>query len=254
MKPFLLALLFVTLPAGLFAQGLGQAAEREREKREKRSGQKATPSYTDEDLKKEDPNAKKKEGKEGKEGKETREAKEAQQPSNPLIIPLPSAEEVGPGREAEAIAARGGPRAPVVRRAYEETGNETPEELRAAKARANLPPSENGESSANDDADALARAALKDRASQAQTSLKEAQDTLTPAQERIDQIRRELSPMSPGFNQDPNRQLQLQADLNEAERQLDAARKQLDAAQQGWQDVLEAARRAGVSANELTPR
>lgn len=251
MKPFLLALLFVTLPAGLFAQGLGQAAEREREKREKRSGQKATPSFTDEDLKKEDPNAKKKEAKEGKEGKET---KEAQQPSNPLIIPLPSAEEVAPGREAEGITGQGGPRRPAVRRAYEGTGNETDEELRAAQARANLPAGESGESSANDDADTLARLALKDRASQAQTSLKEAQDILTPAQERIDQIRRELSPMSPSFNQDPNRQLQLQADLTEAQKQLDAARKQLDSAQQGWQDVLDAARRAGVSASELAPR
>jgi hypothetical protein len=243
MKAFVVALVLATLPAGLFAQSLGEAAKKEREKREKQGNQKpVAPSFTDEDLKKDDPKAPEK----GKDGKQTG-SKESTPPAsaagNPLLVPLPNEAEVGPGA---AAAARGGPNSRVRHRAYESTGEETEEELRAAQARDHLPATE------GDDDTAQARSELNDRAMAAQSALKEAQDGLTPLQQRIDQIRSELSPMNPNFNRDPNHLLQLQAELTEAQKQLDAAQKQMDAAQQGWQAVLDAARRAGVSASELT--
>src|SRR5262249_47728838 len=79
MKTAAAALVLACLPVGLFAQSLGAAAEREREKRAKQTGQKPpAPSFTDEDLKKDDPKAKDKDGKDAKEG-----SKEASKESRP---------------------------------------------------------------------------------------------------------------------------------------------------------------------------
>ncbi len=245
---YLAVLLVIALPAAALAQGLGDAATRERGKREKRADKPASRVYTDEDLLTEE---------EKNDEQRKRDARSAS--------PAGTAK-AGAGSSEAAGSEEGSPGAPsgviitppqVVRRAYEETGNETEEEVRDIQGRGGL-----AEESTNaagtipggvDDSEAR-RAAVQGQAAQAQTALKDAQDTLRPLQEKITGIQQELSPFNPNFNQDPNRILQLQADMTAAQKQLEAAQKQLDAAQQGWEAVLEAARRAGVPASEITPR
>ena len=246
MKPLVVAAVLLALPAGLFAQSLGEAAQKEREKREKQGNQKPiAPSFTDEDLKKDDPKAQEK-GKDGKAAASKEAPPPASATGSPLIVPLPNASEVDASAAAEA---RGRPTSRGARhRAYESTGEETEEEQRAAQARdhANVAEGEDADTT-------VARSGLNEQASAAQSALRDAQGVLAPLQARVDEIRHDLSPMNPSFNQDPNHLLQLQAALNDAEKELAAAQKQMDAAQQGWQAVLDAARRAGVSPSELNP-
>jgi septal ring factor EnvC (AmiA/AmiB activator) len=77
----------------------------------------------------------------------------------------------------------------------------------------------------------------------------EAERRVGEIQSQIDALRQQLNPMSPSFERDAYRIPEIQARLTEADTQKSQAEQDVKNAREALAQVLEAARRAGVSPN-----
>ena len=99
----------------------------------------------------------------------------------------------------------------------------------------------------------LDREQWSERAEGLQRRLRQAEEREAAARDRLEEIRARLNPMSPQYEQDVNRILQLQQGVAAAEAQADLARRALDSARQEIANFEEEARRAGVPPGWITP-
>jgi hypothetical protein len=215
MRRFLVALALVLIPVATVAQSLGQAAAQERERREKkaREGKQAPArTFTDDDLKQ----------REGTSPNGTT-SKEGEKPSAPQAA-APSHNDT-PDTPAQGTREGG-----AIRREPEHP----PAPGEAAPAAPQ--PEENSDA-----------VAWRERARPARRALDAARAREVSLESRIAQLRQELNPMSANYQLDPNRFLRIQEEIRNAEGELAAARQETRTAQQAWEQMLEEARRAGVS-------
>jgi chromosome segregation ATPase len=180
MRRLLFVLALLLIPPGVSAQGLGDAAARERQKREKESAKKPTHAYTNADLRQEEP---------------------------------PKKGEKQEARSGESEAAR------IDRERSERQSH-----------------SEEPDQGARPDPAA-------ERVAQAQSEVESARGRVSEIEARVSDLRGRLNPQSTTYiygaygSNSANDELQVRAELNDAENELAAARQALGAAEEALQDA-----------------
>jgi hypothetical protein len=206
--------------AGVWSQELGDAAARERAKREKRAAEGAprAPVFTDADLKKEA----------APDEEEVRPGEAAGAPPSSRRSPSPE-KGSGPVREKGS-----GP------------DSEPPTAVKASSAE---------EASSEEPGGVVDE--WRRRAAEARGPLQEAKQRVKELEDRIAELREKLNPLSTKYvlggleGQDPNAVFAIQDELTSAETELAEARKALAEARESWERFVAGARAAGAPAAVL---